>query len=176
MIGEELFISVGSQVSVFLSACLIGARIALVYECFRFVRCILKHGEMAVAVEDVLFCIVAAIYSFNFWLYAAKGELRGFIILGEWLGAAIYFLTIGRLAERVERLVSKRIQIIVLRLKEPLGRTKKAFAMLKNKCVKSMSITHITKSKNLYLDRKITARLKAKRITQKKRKIKLKTS
>jgi len=119
---------------------------------------------------------VAAIYSFNFWLYAAKGELRGFIILGEWLGAAIYFLTIGRLAERVERLVSKRIQIIVLRLKEPLGRTKKAFAMLKNKCVKSMSITHITKSKNLYLDRKITARLKAKRITQKKRKIKLKTS
>lgn len=114
MIGEELFISVPGQAEVFFEACVVGAVIAVCYEVFRFFRCLIRHREAFVALEDVLFCTAAAVLSFHFWLCSSRGAVRAFIIAGELTGASVYFLTAGRVFLKAERafagMIRKRLE------------------------------------------------------------------
>lgn len=166
MIGEELFISVGGQAMVFAKSCTVGMAIAAVYECFRFLRCMIKHHTVLVAVEDVAFCIAAAVFSFHFWLYAARGELRAFIIIGEWFGAGIYFLTLGRLINKAERMLVKALRRAV----SPIITTIKAHFRRKNKAVKNIAL-HIPEiGKGLLNERALNGCFYMDAFAQKKRK------
>lgn len=78
----------------------------LFYEALRFLRMILHHNTIAVCVEDTLYLSICALISFIIALSVGIGYVRIYYIVFEAMGAAIYFLTVGRLLNYVLRRIS----------------------------------------------------------------------
>ena len=79
----------------------------LFYEALRFFRMILRHNTVAVCIEDTLYLSICALASFITALSVGIGYMRIYYIVFEAMGAAIYFLTAGRLLNHILRRVSR---------------------------------------------------------------------
>lgn len=88
-------ISIAVQTVVFLKAVLLGAALAVLYDVLRAVRREARAGVGATAAADALFWLAALAALFVFVLTAARGEGRGYILLGAGFGGALYFLTVS---------------------------------------------------------------------------------
>lgn len=88
-------ISVAQQTWMFLASVALGAVLGICYDVFRILRIALKHPTIAVLIEDILFFAVCAVATFCFLLAAGDGQLRAFILIGELIGAILYYCTIG---------------------------------------------------------------------------------
>ncbi len=89
----QFFIS--EQVHIFLMAILCGAIMGIINEPFRFLRYMGINDKLSVFIQDIVFMSVIAFISFFFALCYNKGELRFFILLGEFIGFLIFRYTIG---------------------------------------------------------------------------------
>lgn len=98
-------IEVNTQTLVFLQSLAIGFALGMFYDVFRILRVAAPHGSAAVFAEDFLFFLVCAVLTFLFALSAVNGHLRIFLVLGELLGAVIYFFSLGVLVMRVSKTV-----------------------------------------------------------------------
>ena len=83
-----------------------GLIMGLFYEVLRFFRMILRHNIIAVCIEDTLYLSICAFISFIIALSVGIGYMRIYYIVFEAMGAAIYFLTIGRLLNYILRRIS----------------------------------------------------------------------
>lgn len=86
---------------------LAGIIMGLFYEPLRFMRCLIRHNAVAVAVEDVLFLSVCAFVSFVISLVIGTGYFRVYYAAFELAGIAAYLLTLGRLIKSFHKLVCK---------------------------------------------------------------------
>ncbi len=68
----------------------------LLYEPFRFIRMLLRHNAAAVFIEDTLYLSLWGFISFIIALSVGIGYFRIYYIVFEFLGAALYLLTVGR--------------------------------------------------------------------------------
>ena len=97
MIGWELqYMAVVITVGVFLS---------FVYDCFRIIRRLVRHGTVWIAIEDILFWMFASIVTFAVCFMEDAGNVRWFAIVGEILGALMYHATISRFLVKYVSLV-----------------------------------------------------------------------
>lgn len=87
-----------------------GLIMGLFYEVLRFSRMILHHNTVAVCIEDALYLSVCAFVSFIIALSVGIGYMRIYYIVFEAMGAAIYFLTVGRLLNSILRCISGAIK------------------------------------------------------------------
>lgn len=85
----------------------------LFYEALRFFRMLLRHNTVAVCVEDTLYLSVCAFISFIIALTVGIGYMRIYYIVFEAMGAAIYFLTVGRLINHILRNLSKGVKRLI---------------------------------------------------------------
>ena len=76
---------------------LVGLALAVVYDVFRVTRILFRTGKIAMYVQDILYGIAAAFVTFLLALAVNSGEIRFYIIGGELIGMAVYFLTLGRI-------------------------------------------------------------------------------
>ena len=83
-----------------------GLIMGLFYEALRFFRMILRHNIIALCIEDTLYMSVCAFISFIIALSVGIGYMRIYYIVFEAIGAAIYFLTVGRLLNYILRRIS----------------------------------------------------------------------
>lgn len=83
-----------------------GLIMGLFYEVLRFFRMILRHNVVAVCIEDALYLSICAFISFIIALSVGIGYMRIYYIVFEAMGAAIYFLTVGRLLNSILRHIS----------------------------------------------------------------------
>lgn len=90
-----------------------GLIMGLFYEALRFFRMILKHNIIAVCVEDILYLSICAFISFIIALSVGIGYMRIYYIVFEAMGAAIYFLTVGRLLNYTLRRISSSIKRLI---------------------------------------------------------------
>lgn len=60
------------------------------YDCLRILRRCVKHGQAAVAAEDILYWSVAAVRLFAGFYRENDGILRGYLLLGILAGMAAY--------------------------------------------------------------------------------------
>ncbi|MBC8569802.1 spore cortex biosynthesis protein YabQ [Zongyangia hominis] len=101
------------QTQVFLYACLIGAGLGAFYDVFRMIRLAVKNSAVIVFIEDALFFAVCALVTFFYMMQAMGGQLRFFILLGEFLGAVIYYFTIGALVMKISKLIIRGIKAVL---------------------------------------------------------------
>jgi spore cortex biosynthesis protein YabQ len=81
-------------------ACLLGAAFGAVYDLFRVLRAARSPGKGAVFAQDLVFFLFCSAGTFLFLLVQNEGVLRLFLLAGEFLGAVVYFLTLGGIVTR----------------------------------------------------------------------------
>jgi spore cortex biosynthesis protein YabQ len=78
------------QVYVFLYAILCGAIAAFFYDILRIKRRTVKTNVLFVALEDILYWLLAAIFLFITVYKSNSGEMRGYIFMGNIIGVMLY--------------------------------------------------------------------------------------
>jgi len=88
------------QFYVFLSTFYGGVLIGLIYDFYRVFRRYMKPSKKATVIQDLLFWIVVSIIAFFVLLYSNDGVIRGFTILGFFIGALAYNRLLSRFVLR----------------------------------------------------------------------------
>ena len=83
------------QLSIFLSALGFGFILGVLYDLMRAIRLSLPASKIATVIFDLLYVFIAGISSFLFILALNKGEIRFYIIFGELVGGAFYYVSFG---------------------------------------------------------------------------------
>jgi len=123
----ETFFSISEQLRLFLFSCLFGAVIGVFYDLFRAIRILLPHNSVLVAIEDVIFIVLYAVFAVAFTSAAARGEFRFYYVLGNVIGFAVYFFTVGSVVIKV---INRLINILIKVLKFILHPFKLLFVVL----------------------------------------------
>lgn len=106
---------VSRQGLIFLAAVLSGLCCGTVYDIFKLLRKYLRPGGATVVFTDILFWLLSACISFGTILRFADGEIRGFQLVGIFLGAAVYFAALSRLFEKLF-LAAAKLLLAVLKI------------------------------------------------------------
>ncbi len=106
-------IYLAEQTLIFLQSLLVGAALGLLYDVFRISRVAFPTSTQVVFVEDILFFIVCSLVTFFFGLTVIEGTLRFFLIIGELLGAILYYFTLGKLVMGVSKKIIEAIKAIL---------------------------------------------------------------
>lgn len=78
------------ELQFFLISILAGAVILFVYDGLRVIRRLIKHNVYWVAVQDLIFWVVASVFIFSMIYKENNGIIRGFCIMGMAIGMTLY--------------------------------------------------------------------------------------
>lgn len=124
-------ISVTKQLFDFLLAMLVGGLLGAVYDLFRISRLTFGGGRVGIFFQDLVFFLFCTIVTFLFLVVDNSGEIRAFLLVGELLGALLYFFTLGKLvlrtAERTVEPAKKAVHKAARAVREPSVRAARAF-------------------------------------------------
>lgn len=81
---------VTEQLGIFMGAWVLGMAFAVLYDLLVAIRRTLNLSVAAVSVLDFLFAVILGTFSFLYMLASVDGRIRGFILIGELLGALLY--------------------------------------------------------------------------------------
>lgn len=96
MIVPETFFSTNEELRLFFLSCAAGAVFGIYYDIFRTLRLTIPHHSFFVFAEDVIFLGTYGIFLSSFASAEARGELRGYYVLGGIIGFTLYFFTVGK--------------------------------------------------------------------------------
>ncbi|MCR4796303.1 MULTISPECIES: spore cortex biosynthesis protein YabQ [Ruminococcus] len=91
----ETFFSVSEELRLFGLSCLMGAVVGAAYDVVRVFRLIAAHNGFLTAVEDIFFLMLYAVSLTAFSEAAARSEMRLYFVIGNVIGYALYYVTIG---------------------------------------------------------------------------------
>ena len=94
-------VSVSAQTMVFIVSVCVGTLLGVLYDVFRITRLAIRSGWAVVIIQDIMYLLACTIVTFIFMLRVNSGEIRFFIVVGEILGAVVYFLTLSILVMRI---------------------------------------------------------------------------
>ena len=105
------------ELRVFAVAVMSGAVITIVYDCIRFFRRLIPHGNVWIGIEDFFFWMWTALWVFSVLNRENDGSLRSYTILAMVIGMFLYHQTIseplvgffGKMINRLKKLISKII-------------------------------------------------------------------
>ncbi len=86
-----------NETVLFFFSCLFGVGLGVLYDVFRVLRLILSPPRGLLFALDVLYALLCCVVLFFFFLIFNNGLPRVFLLLGSFLGAVIYRLTVSRL-------------------------------------------------------------------------------
>ncbi|MEE1314801.1 MAG: spore cortex biosynthesis protein YabQ [Faecalimonas sp.] len=82
-------LGIGQEAAIFLSACLNGILLCLVYTVIRMFRRLIRHSLFWISVEDLFFWIGSGIYLFLEMYRTCDGNIRWYFVLGVLIGAVL---------------------------------------------------------------------------------------
>ncbi len=129
---------IAGEAMLFLTSCLLGAALGVVYDFFRTLRLLIPTGSGLAFIEDGVFFACAGAAEFIFFLNHTYGQLRVFLLAGQGLGFMVYYLTAGRAVHCVMLRLSKIIRAIIRRIAAGGGWIiNKIFRKISNKTVQT---------------------------------------
>ena len=112
-------ITIAKDTRLFLLSLAVGAGMSFLYDLLRVLRRRTAHRAAAVSLEDILYFLLCALLHFAFVLKDNRGQLRGYILVGELLGWVCWHLSAGAvLVEAGSRLLGivQRVVAGILRV------------------------------------------------------------
>lgn len=85
-----------ADLDLWLASIATGACMALAYDFLRLLRRLVRHGRLAVDLEDMLYWTVCFFASFTLLYYGNNGVIRFVAVLGAALGMFLYTVSIGK--------------------------------------------------------------------------------
>ncbi len=101
------------ETKLFMLSFLVGLVFGAVYDVLRIVRIVKKHHKTVVFIEDFAFIVFCAFWYFLFSTDLARGQIRLFVLIGMFIGFAVYLLTVGSITTRFAsaiRMVYEKIE------------------------------------------------------------------
>lgn len=130
MIIPETFFSVQEELILFGLSCLAGAIIGIFYDIIRAFRLVFHHGICLTAFEDTSFLALYAVFLSSFASAAARGELRFYYVVGNAIGAILYYFTLGSI---FIRLLNKILKAIISVFRTFLAPIRRLYVLLRKK-------------------------------------------
>lgn len=90
-------ITIAGQTWMFLMSIVLGAALGVCYDVFRIIRIAVPNPPAVILVEDVTFSLICAGATLIYMIAVDCGEIRVFVLIGEVVGFALYYCTIGTL-------------------------------------------------------------------------------
>ncbi len=84
-----MILSVKEQVYVFLLCVSIGIFIGFIYDLFKILRKSIKHKDLFIQIEDLLYWIIVTFITFLVLLHRNNGEVRMYAVIGLIIGYVI---------------------------------------------------------------------------------------
>lgn len=120
-----LIVSISEQAQIFLAAVEAGIIIGIFYDLFRIIRKILPHPNWVIQLEDFIFWIIVSGFMFFVLFSKNYGEIRGFALIGAFLGNMIYFFTLSIwlmkfsdwIIDWIKRIIRVVIRILLIPIK-----------------------------------------------------------
>ncbi len=97
LVGIDLNI----QVIIFLWSLVLGSILGLLYDIFKSVRFAFKSNKKHLFIQDIIYCLLCGFLTFLFSLAINRGNLRFYIIMGEFLGFFIYQTSVSKIFMKV---------------------------------------------------------------------------
>ena len=114
------------EIWLFSLSILYGILILLFYDCFRVLRRLIPHNNMAIAIQDLFFWIVTGFSIFALLYRYNNGNIRGYCILGMGIGMIFYGIVISPFYMKINIKIGTYI-------KKLLRKYKKRFIILHKK-------------------------------------------
>jgi spore cortex biosynthesis protein YabQ len=144
--------AISVELRFFLTSILWGVILLVAYDGLRILRRLIKHDEFFVALEDMIFWVIASLFIFAMIYHMNNGIIRGFSVMGMTLGGVLYHFAFSDLLVKwlttLIRVLLKPISMVMLKGKRLLGFAySKTFALVKKllyrlkKLIKSVKIT-----------------------------------
>ena len=154
------------ELQFFLISILWGAILLLAYDVLRIIRRLIKHGTIILAIEDLIFWVIASIFIFAMIYDQNNGIIRGFSVMGVTIGMVLYHYI---LSSFLVNTITKIIQILLSPFIMAINTVKRFFhfVFLKGKKIVNFLARRLKKLKNSF---KIRFNTRRQAVAAKKRK------
>ena len=88
-------LSITTQAKNFLLSLGLGFIMGIVYDLFRIIRLSISERKISIIIFDLLYCIFLCFTTFIFLITVNEGQVRFYLLLGEGVGFAIYYFSLG---------------------------------------------------------------------------------
>ena len=88
-------LSLATQTKGFLLSMGLGFVMGFFYDLFRIVRLAVSKKKVFIIVFDLVYCIFLCFVSFIFCMTVNEGQFRFYLLLGEAIGFAVYYFSLG---------------------------------------------------------------------------------
>jgi hypothetical protein len=119
--------SIHINLSLLASFALLGFFFGGFYEVIRIIRLFKKQSDLVVCIIDFMFLTLAGVITFAYSMELGNGQFRWFFIMGQLFGAAVYFLTIGRLVSLASNFIVRCVKWVYALIKKCLKKVFKIF-------------------------------------------------
>ncbi|NLO10571.1 MAG: hypothetical protein GX129_12010 [Clostridiales bacterium] len=118
------------ELQFFMISILWGALVLLAYDHLRIIRRIIRHNVVAVAIQDLIFWVIASVFIFAMIYVKNNGTIRGFSVMGMVIGMVAYHYI---LSDWIVKLISSLILLILRPFSLAIAFIGKGLVILKNK-------------------------------------------
>ncbi len=126
-----MILSINNQLFLFLLSVLFGFITGFFYDFLVIFRKLVKHFKFIIQIEDLIYWTVSALVLFFVMLKENYGEIRGFLILGCFLGMIFYFSIASKIfleiSDRILLLIKKILIVVFKIIFTPLSYVYKLF-------------------------------------------------
>lgn len=102
--------AISVELQFFLTSILWGVILLIAYDVLRIFRRLIKHDAFFIAIEDLIFWVIASLFIFAMIYRMNNGIIRGFSIMGMLLGGVLYHFTFSDL---LVKSVAKLIKVLL---------------------------------------------------------------
>ncbi len=135
--GEKMWeISNSEQVFSFFTAFLFGIGYSVFYCFFKAIRKGFRHNAIVVFIEDILFFVITAFATFFLLLALTNGEIRFYMLLGIFIGFALFYFSLSEILSSIIAAFFKVIKRCVLWVAHLLTAIFKFFCKKLQNCYK----------------------------------------
>lgn len=101
-------LGIGKEISIFISACLSGNFICLIYFGVQLFRRLTIHNLFWISVEDFIFWIFVGVYLFLEMYRTCSGNIRWYFVLGIVSGGVLTLWIREKIKKRIDKSHKKR--------------------------------------------------------------------
>lgn len=157
--------AISSELSFFLVSVLCGGILLLAYDVLRIIRRLVKHGTWILALEDLIFWIVAGVFIYSVIYRQNNGIIRGFSVAGMVIGMVLYHYLFD---DYLVNIIVKGIRILLCPLKLAIKAVKRGIRIIMGKVKKTVKLL-FGQLKKYIKSVKIAVNQKSRAIAEKRR-------
>lgn len=122
-----------AELHFFLISVLWGLLVLLAYDQLRIIRRVIRHSTFIVAIQDMIFWIMASVFIFAMIYVKNSGTIRGFSVMGIAIGMTLYHYI---LSDWIVKLLSRLILLLLSPFYIVVNYIRKGIGFIKNELLK----------------------------------------